>query len=419
MAPQKSLQETIREDGLRIITKKVSYTKKTRLAVMALVGSAYDPPGSGGLFHFFEHMAFKGTNTKSYLDIQSLLARYCLSSSASTGKLQTIYWGESVYLNFENTCEIIFDMYQNSIFPKEEFQKEKEVILNEIARNNDDDSHCAYMTLYKLLWKYNPQRNYGTGTPEEVMGITREMLLKAKDQWYVPSNTVVIGTGRLEHSLLVDKANQAFPIDFRKVAHQYWDDECEQVPDIKEEIIKKSGRQKAIIVFGCKLPIFSDREMRAAIILGRMLGGGRDSLLHREIRSKKGLAYSVSGGIYGSRRQSSYFLCVRADVLPQKVEEVKQLMPEIICNYKLDKNHFQIMKERNMDGILVGLESPKDWQDIIIDKIIDNGEKLSCLNHCLARYLKIVSGIKYEEIVEMRKKILKPEKLACVIVEPI
>ena len=190
------VRESIRADGLRVVTKELFGTKRARIAVAAGVGSACDPPGKVGLFHFFEHMAFKGTFTKTVEDIKALRGQYFLRSNASTGRLSTTYWGDSAYTRLPVVCDLLFDMYQNPMFPEHEISPEKEVVYNEIARNQDDDARMAARGLCEALWRENPLRRFGDGIREDVATISRQLLMGTHKNWYVTYITEFEGMGR-------------------------------------------------------------------------------------------------------------------------------------------------------------------------------------------------------------------------------
>ncbi|MBU4480431.1 insulinase family protein, partial [Patescibacteria group bacterium] len=195
MMASDSLRETIREDGLRIITKRLPCTKRVRVAVEVGIGSAYDPPEHKGLWHFVEHMAFAGTKLRQSVDINIATSHSLLNFGAYTAKLGITYFGEAVYTRFHELCDLLFDVYLHPIFPKDKIKKEKEIICNEIVEHENNDRHNAYFALCNLLWrKNNPLRSFSAGTPRSVKRINRRILFNAFTKWYVPSNTIVIGT---------------------------------------------------------------------------------------------------------------------------------------------------------------------------------------------------------------------------------
>ena len=117
------INETIRKDGLRIISCHVPNKRSVQVELISRVGSAYDPADHQGLFHCFEHMAFKGTKTRSIEDLQSFSAKNLFGGNAATGTLGTTYDASVVDRKMPEACEYLCDIYFNSTFPARELKK--------------------------------------------------------------------------------------------------------------------------------------------------------------------------------------------------------------------------------------------------------------------------------------------------------
>lgn len=419
MPKNPSLRESTREDGLRIITKRMPNTSRMRIAVRAGVGTAHDPPGYEGLQHFYEHMAFAGTTSLSSAELNAILGHRFRSSNAETSTLSTTYYGEAVYTRFKDACDVLLDVYLNPVFPSDRLRTVRRTILNEIARDNDDEIEQAKNVLSNMLWKKNPQRLNGLGTVSSVRSINTELLAETHRRWYVPSNTVIVGTGKIDHDLLTKKAFSIFPLNCRRVKHRVWPDESDKMPFKKEEVIKKPGRKRAVICIGCKIPPFEeDKDIDISNILNRMMGGGEDSFLFQEVREDRGLAYSIYSELGSADHKLGYYFFFTAEVLPEDLEQVRQLMMDIICNRSLDRRQFDRHRESEMDDWLVDLDNPAGWEEIIIKKILEEGKELNFLHKYAQRRRRTLSEIKFREVVELRHRFLTSERLACAVVRP-
>ncbi len=413
-----TLNETVREDGLRVITKRLANTKKVCVASSALVGSAYDDSDKEGLFHFFEHMAFKGTKRRSLTEIVQIAEAKLTDFNAYTGNLRTTYLGESAYTKLDVLMDIIFDVYLNPTFPLEEIEKEKEVVLNETARNNDNDNSKAFYELCRLLWKQNPKRRQGCGTPDGLMNINQNVLSEAHQKWYVPSNTIVIALGLLDHESVVEKAFYFFARDTGRPARLSWADECDEVPAETLRTLERPGREKGVVMFGCKIPNFTGgREKDICCIISNMLGLGWESLLFQEVREKRGFAYRVFSGTHVDKLAS--YMWFGGEMLPRRIEDARKLMLELACAGEFKRDHFERTKEGITDTILVSLETMDDWERNIYMELVENGEPLSSLHNYANKRAKRMSSIEFEEIVDMRKKLFSQERIACVVAQPV
>lgn len=411
-----TLQETVREDGLRVITKRLRGTKRVIVCVSGLVGSAYDPVDKEGLFHFFEHMAFKGTRTKTMSQVKERLGQM-VNSNAYTAALRTTYFGEAVCTKLPLLQEIVFDIYSNSIFPEEEIEKEKEVVLNEAAMYEDNDSYKAYFLLYEMLWARNPQRRVGVGTADGLANINRNILLHAHQYWYAAPNTVVVAVGSIEHEQFARDAFAAIPFSESKAELSHWEDEANDLPSDSIKITEKKNREKGVVILGCKVPALSEKDADVVKLLSEIIGGGFDSLLWSEVREKRGLVYSA-GSHFNENNLASY-LAFSAEMLPKRIDEVKELMADIVCNYPITETHFQRARACLEDTALLSLEDAGDWSRMIHKKIIDDKHDLSSLSGHINKRIKIIHSIAFEEIIEARKKLITPERLACAIIKPV
>ena len=411
------VRETVREDGLRIISGRVP-SKKVRMELRAGVGSAYDPLGKEGLFHYFEHMAFKGTTGRSVEDINSFMGRNLLFRNASTGKLGTNYYAGAVFRKFPPICEFLCDLYFHSVFPETEMEREKEVILNEIARNNDQDRYRANFALREQLWERNPLRMPGVGSPEGVKNVSRNDLLSAQKHWYIPSNTVCLAVGRVDHNDLVAELNRHIPHNSTQVEHKTWSDEYGVLPRKQEVIVELPKRQKAIFLLGSKFPFYKDEKTNVLTkFLEYFLVRHTTSRLWREIREKRGLSYALSGGVARNYRLGHFFY-VYVETLPQRVKEVQELVSELLMKPLDDADAFEETREWLYDWFTLDPEELSEWLEFIVGAL-ERGMSPKSAERYLSRMGKLISSISLEEVEDLRKSSLRSEQFVTVIAKPV
>ncbi|MCI0566440.1 insulinase family protein [bacterium] len=411
------IEETIRDDGLRIITCRIP-SKKVYVELTAGVGSAYDQPGQEGLFHYFEHMAFKGTARRPVDEIRSFSRRNILASNASTGKIETRYYGTAVARKFSELCDFLCDIFFHSEFPPEEIEREKEVVLNEIARDEDRDSTVAFCRLRESLWRRNPLRVFGVGTPPGVRSVGRDVLLATKEKWYIPSNTLAIAAGKIDHHDFVCELNKHIPYNFRAVRHYSWDDELEAPPVHREILVPRGLRNRATCVFGCKFPVFADdKRIAVSKILQHSLVTGSGSVLWRELREKRGLAYSLSGRVTASYRLGADF-SVYVETLPDRIDNVRELLPQILFKPFTDKSIFEETKEFLLDWYALGHDDPDDYAALIRSQIY-RGKTPKSTERYFNRFCKALSSVTIDEVESLREATLVPERFVTVIVKPV
>ncbi len=414
------IKETVRRDGLRIISCNIPTQTRVSVEISALVGSAYDPSHKQGLFHYFEHMAFKGTKKRTVKEISDFANRNLLNFNASTSRLRTEYYGVAVYKKLTEACDVISDIYVNSNFPTKEIKKEKGPVLLEAARNKDGDSYLSDLTLRELLYAKNPLRQFSTGTEEGIKSITRNDLVREKDKWYVPSNTIALAVGRVSHSAFVREIEKRVPINASVVNHPIWDSELNLFPGEVRKVIERKDRNQSTVVMGCKVPEkVSDRMDVVEDFLLSLLVSGWSSRLRHEVREKRGLAYSARGGITRMYGLGAYFSSF-VQTKPGKEKIVESLMRKAIFTPITikDKKIFEDTRETMNDHITAGFGENLDrWGDLIYEKIV-KGESLSGIERYFKEQRAIVNSLSLKEAEKMRKELFRPERFATVIIKP-
>ncbi|NNM83718.1 insulinase family protein [Candidatus Parcubacteria bacterium] len=413
------LQETHRKDGLRIITVSLLTQRKVYVELSARVGSAYDPEDKRGLFHFFEHMAFKGTKRRSLKDIQSFTQRNILSINAVTRPLTTSYYGISVYTKMKETCDFLCDIYCNSTFPKAELEKERRPILLEIARNNDNDGHVAFEEIRRNLWSKNPMRVSGGGTVEGVRAVQRADIVRERNKWHVPAATVAIAIGKVDHAEFVREINKHIPLNTKSVKWQKWVDEHEVLPKKQRVVIKKPKRNKAIVMLGFKIPYdLSDRTKECLLFcLEQLLSSGSGSRMYKEIREKRGFAYAV-GGSFGSELALSRYFFAYVETSLEHVAEVEHLLQKAMSEPFTNESDFEEVRERSIDRATIGFDDNfGNYAELIWENISEN-RPVKDIAQYYSKYRTMLQSVSLKEVEAIRKEFFHPERFVTVVVEP-
>lgn len=412
------LQETRRKDGLRVITVSLPNQRKVYVELSARVGSAYDPEDKQGLFHFFEHMAFKGTKRRTVEDIQSFTQRNLLWTNAGTHSLSTRYQGVAVYTKMKEACDLLCDIYCNSIFPKEELEKERRPILLEIARNKDNDSRSANEMLRELLWEKNPMRLSGAGTVEDIKAVQRADILRERNRWHVPAATVAIAIGKVNHADFVREIYKNIPLNDKKVQYKSWSDEHEELPKKQRVVVKKSKREKAIVVLGFKVPLdLSDRTKDVLDCVESLLTIGSASRLWNEIREKRGLAYAVGGGSAETVGLGRYFY-VYVETSPEHIAQVEALTLKALTEPLTNKIAFEEIRERGIDNATIGFDDNFGMYSALIWDQISRNKPVEDIVRYFSNVQRALKSITLEEVEATRKAFFLPEKFVTVVVLP-
>lgn len=344
------------ENGLKIITIK----KDTKIASVQLglkVGPIHERIEEKGMSHFIEHMLFKGTKKRNNEDINQDLEDRGGSYNAYTTYTSTVFGLCALQEELRDSIEILSDMIMNSTFPIEELKKEKSVILAEIRNGVDDVEHLSFNKVNKYAFSRSHLRHDIAGSEDLINSFTREKLFKFYKKFYIPNNSVVSIVSSCEHS------------DAKKLIEEYFNEwEKKELIDIEiidednksmEKTTYKNDIEQNTILFLYTFYGLDEKEELALDILNYKLGESANSILFRELREKRGMAYDV----YSDTDRTDHIktMYIYTSVGEDDIEEAKTTIENIIRdilekNISIDEKSIVHMKKVMRTGIISMIE---------------------------------------------------------------
>lgn len=286
-------ERTVLPNGLRVLSSTMPHVRSVATGIFVGAGSRYEDDDVAGASHFLEHMLFKGTAKRP--DPQ-MISRAIESVggilNASTDREATLYYTKVARDHFDIALDVLTDMYNSPLFAQDEVERERGVILEELAMTYDQPDALADLLIDKALWPDQPMGRDVGGTRESVGGITREQLAAYHARQYVPSNTVVAVAGNIEHHEVVEsvaallgngQAGETLPM--RPVQP---DDDG----GVRVQIANRKTDQAHLCIAVDGPPANSD-DRYAVDLMNTVLGEGMSSRLFVELRERRGLAYDV------------------------------------------------------------------------------------------------------------------------------
>lgn len=267
-------------------------TRAVSISVAVGVGSRYEEKEQAGISHFLEHMFFKGTkNRPDAKQLNSDLDKIGAAYNAYTTKEHTGFWIKSAADHFDYSLEIISDIVLNPLFKKDELERERKVILQELAMFEDDPQRKVYDILENTIFKGHAVGRDILGTRETVSSIKRKDLVDYKNENYRARNTVVAIAGDINVDDAFKKAEKIFSLVPNGKTIRASKAQNSQ-KNLRLKIVNKDLDQThmALAFWGYDLHSVKKYPL---ILLSVMLGGNSSSKLFMEIREKLGLAYSV------------------------------------------------------------------------------------------------------------------------------
>src|SRR5581483_7061634 len=341
------------ESGLQVVTHQMEQLESAALGVWVGAGSRSEREDEHGLSHLLEHMAFKGTQTRSARDIAEEIEAVGGEVNAATSVETTSYYARILKNDVPLALDILSDILANSVFDGEELAREQHVILQEIGAALDTPEDRVFDIFAESAFPQQPIGRTILGTPETVKATRPPMLGAYLDRHYRGPAMVVAAAGAVDHDVLVKLAAEKFSYLSREagpapVAAAYRGGDARVDRDLME----------TQVILGFEGVPYGSKDFYTAQILASVIGGGMSSRLFQEVREKRGLCYSIYAfhwsfadtGIFG----------VHAATGP---DDVGKLMPVVLDELEraaedIDEKEIQRARAQLRAGLLMTLESP-------------------------------------------------------------
>lgn len=318
-------ERTVLANGLRVVTSYMPHTRSVSINLFVGAGSRYESDEQAGVSHFLEHMLFKGTERRpSAIAIAEAIEGAGGILNAFTTQELTCYWNQVPFDKLALAMDVLADMMQHALIDQEELDRERSVVQQEIRRAYDQPGAWASRLLAQAYFGDQPLGWPVAGTVETVEALTRNDFLHHIDTWYVPENVVVSVAGNTTHREVLAAARKLLGGLERSASPP-----VEAVRDgLPPQHIAVEARAIAQSNLGLALPAVSrtDPDRYAVTILNAILGRGMSSRLFKEVRERRGLAYSIGSSV--TRYNDTGVLTISAGVSPEKVSETVQVIRE-------------------------------------------------------------------------------------------
>jgi predicted Zn-dependent peptidase len=313
------------DNGLRIVTTPMATAQSVNVCIFVGVGSRMEERRTNGICHFLEHMLFKGSAKRpTALDISQAIEGAGGGLNAFTNKEFTGYWTHMPFDRLDLAVDVLADMVRHPLLDGVEMDRERTVVQQEIRRAHDQPAAWAGELLSRACYGDQPIGWPIAGTEESVETVRRDDFVGHMAAWYVPENTVVAVAGNttaaqvaaLVEERMVDAERRAMP---SLVA---------ATPGLPTERVQVEARDtdQSNLYYGLRAISRTDPDRYALTILNSLLGRGMSSRLFKEVRERRGLAYSVGSSV--SRHRDTGVIAVSAGVSPEKAEEAGKVILE-------------------------------------------------------------------------------------------
>ena len=364
-----TVRRTVLPGGLRVVTESLPAVRSVALGIWVGVGSRDEDSQYAGATHYLEHLLFKGTRKRTALEISAAMDAVGGEMNAFTAKEYTCYYARVLDADLPLAIDVLSDMVTDSLIEPRDVDAERNVILEEIAMNDDEPSDTVHEAFTSRLFGDTPLGRPILGTADSINAITRGQINEHYVTRYTPPQLVVAAAGNLDHDTVVAEIRAAFgsvlsgfsgaePAAPRlRGSGGLWDG-YGPAAGSGVKLVSRSIEQ-ANLVFGCEGLARTDERRFALAVLNVALGGGMSSRLFQEVREKRGLAYSVYS--FSSQHADTGMWGVYVGCLPSKADEVLSICAgEVakIIDGGLTDAELARGKGQVRSGLVLGLEDP-------------------------------------------------------------
>jgi predicted Zn-dependent peptidase len=369
-APELAVQTL--PNGLKVATAPMPGFRTVSITAWLRTGSRDEPAALNGLTHFFEHMAFKGTAIRDARAITFAIERVGGSINAYTAKDHTAYEVQVLGEHTSVALDVLADVLCRSEFAQAEIERERRVILQEIAEAADDPESVAQDAFDRLAYPRQALGRPILGRARTIARITREDLIAFQARNCTAANLVITACGALDPERFMAQvqahfgdlpAGQAIPRSAARYVGGF-----EHIEDDTEQ---------TSVVIGWPAPARTTPQFVAFELLGELLGGGMSSPLFQAVRERKALAYQIDTWTEGLH--DTGLIQITAGVSPRNLAALTQTVGEVIASAAQQIDPEDLERSRNTLAMrwARSLERPAALADLLGRELLVHDEVVS------------------------------------------
>ncbi len=393
-------------NGIRIAHKQVPYTQIAHVGIMLDIGSRDEQPHQQGLAHFWEHMAFKGTEKRSSYHIINRLENVGGELNAYTTKEKICFHASVLDDHFDKAVDLLADIAFHSVFPEKQIERERNVIIEEMSMYNDSPEDAIQDDFDQLVFADHALGNNILGTPDTVNSFGREELFQFINENLDTEQIVISSVSRLPFSKVMKVAEKYLGnVPFKKTTR------VRQAPGNYSPIIQEKERSitQAQCAMGQPAYALGDDRRLPFFMLVNLLGGpGMNSRFNLSLREKYGFVYSIEANYtpYLDTGFLGVFFGTEQKQLARSIslinKEFKRIREIPLSTIQLHQTKVQLMGQLAMSE-----ESNMSFMLMMAKSLLDTG-RVDTLPEIFAEIQEITS----EQLQTIAQDMFNPENFS-------
>ncbi len=364
-----TVQITTLTNGLTVVTHHMPHIETAAIGIWVKAGARDELPEENGIAHFLEHMAFKGTKRRTAQGIAEEIENVGGEINAATGMETTTYYARVMKEDWKLALDILHDIFTESVLDEDEMERERDVILQEIAAANDQPDDLVFDLSQAASFGDHPLGRSILGPASLVETMSRDQMAAWRDRNYWASRIVVCAAGNIDHQAFAKETEKLFGHMERGSAPQ------RQSPLFASgSSVEQKPLDQTHIVLGFAAPNYRDPRIYQLQVLSSALGGGMSSRLFQEVREKRGLCYSVFS--FGTSYEDVGQLGVYAATSPEHTPELIDVTADVLLSMGRSVSDKEIARAKAQlkTSLVMNLESASSRADQIARQYLAFGE---------------------------------------------
>ncbi len=348
-----SFRLTTLPNGFRVVTEFMPGLESAAVGVWVDAGARHEAEDQNGVAHFLEHMAFKGTTTRSALAIAEEIEDVGGYINAYTSRETTAYYARVLRADVRLAVDLIADILRHPLFEQREIEVERGVILQEIGQALDTPDDVIFDWLQEAAYPAQPIGRSILGRSADVARFGADDLRRFTADHYGPGQMILAAAGAVDHELLVKLAEDHFG-DMRPspapvaLPARFHSGERREVRDLEQ----------AHFALAFEGPGYCAPDFYVAQVYAGAMGGGMSSRLFQSLREERGLCYAIfaQAGAHADTGMTTIY----AGTGGAELAELAGLTIDEIRRSAEDMTEAETARARAQmrAGLLMGLESP-------------------------------------------------------------
>jgi predicted Zn-dependent peptidase len=420
----KSFKKTVFSNGLTLLSERLEQFQSLSIGVWVKIGTRHETPKVAGVSHFLEHMLFKGTKKRSALDIARQVDQVGGEFNAFTSREHTCFHLLLLDRDFGLGLDILSDILMNSTFKKDEFERERGVILQEVSMVEESPEELAHDIFFELIFPHHGLGRPILGTEASVKKMKRDDLMQFFFDHYSPGQLVISAAGDISHDALKKR--------LKVLDKPVWPGRSEtKTGDLSRGLMEgllptmsysedggvwwvERDTEQVHLIWGVPGPNYGSKDRFAAFLLNVYLGGGMSSTLFQEIREKNGLAYTVYSNLspFVDSGVFSVYAATGMDQVPLCLKLIEKCVQEI-KNKPLPKKELNLIKDNLKGTILLSSDSVEARMASIAKNEIFLGKYVSIEEVC-----RQIDEVTPEDITRVAKQLFREDRRSVLALGP-